>query len=72
MIRPKSQTEDSLISITKNCETVITQTQRKPEETSKFKIIKPRKTFHFNPPLSIEGYWLTGLTSLEVYNSVFI
>ena len=56
MIRPKNHTDLLLLSITKKCETFITQTQRKPEETSEFKTSKPRKTFHFNPPLSIEGY----------------
>ena len=32
MIRPKNETEDSLLSITKNCETFIKQTHRKPED----------------------------------------
>ena len=51
MIRPKNQTEDLLISITKNCETLIKQTHRKPQETLEFKMVKPRETFHFNPPI---------------------
>ena len=38
--RPKNQTEDLLLSITENCETLINQTHRKAEETSGFKIIK--------------------------------
>ena len=33
MIRPKNKTEKSLLSITKNCETLIEQTHRKAEET---------------------------------------
>ena len=33
MIRPKTQTEDLLLSITKNCETLIDQTHRKAEES---------------------------------------
>ena len=45
MIRPKSQTEDLLLSITKNCETLIEQTHRKPEETLEFKMLKPKETF---------------------------
>ena len=32
---------------------------------------KSRKTFHFKPPISIEGEWMIGLTDLEVYNSIF-
>ena len=50
VIRPKNQTEDFLLSLTKNCDTLIEQTHRKAEQTLEFKMIKPRKTFHFNPP----------------------
>ena len=48
MIRPKNQTEDLLLSITKNCETIIEQTHRKPEETLEFKMNKSRESFHFD------------------------
>ena len=37
MIRPKNETEDLLLSITENCETLIRQTHGKPEETLEFK-----------------------------------
>ena len=66
MIRPKNETEDLLISITKNCEMLIKQTHRKPEETLEFKMIKPRETFHFRPPIQIQGSRMIGLTDLEV------
>ena len=71
MIRPKTQTEDLLLSITKNCETLVEQTHRKPEETLELKMIKPRETFHFNPPIQVKGDWMIGLNDLEVYNSIF-
>ena len=71
MIRPKNQTEDLLLTKTKNCETFIKQTHRKPQDTLEFKMIKPRKTFHFNPPIQIKEVWMLGLTDLEVYHSVF-
>ena len=71
MIRPKNGTEDLLLSITTNCETLIEQTHRKPEETLVFKMIKPRETFHFKPSIRINGDWMLGLTDLEVYNSIF-
>ena len=71
MIQPKNQTEDLLLSITKNCETLIKQTHRKAEETLEFKMIKPREIFHFKPPIQIQGDWMIGLTDLEVYNSIF-
>ena len=71
MIQPKNETEDLLLSITKNCKTLIEQTHRKAEETLEFKMFKPRETFHFRPPIQIQGFWMIGLTDLEVYNSIF-
>ena len=71
MIKPKNETEDLLLSITKNCETLIEQTHTKPQETLEFKMVKPRETFHFKPPIQIKGDWMIGLTDLEVYNSIF-
>ena len=71
MTRPKNHTEDLLLSITKNCKTVIQQTHTKPQETLEFKMIKPRETFHFNPLIQIDGNWMIGLTDLEVYSSIF-
>ena len=71
MIRPKNETKNLLLSSTKNCETLIKQTHRKAEETLEFKMIKPRETFHFKPPIQVKGDWMIGLTNLEVYNSIF-
>ena len=34
-------------------------------------MIKPKETFHFNPPFPALGDWMLGLTDLEVYNSIF-
>ena len=71
MIGPKAEKEELLLSITKNCETLIKQFHTKPEESSEFKLSQSRQTFHFNPLLSIESSWMLGLTSLEVYSSNF-
>ena len=71
MIRPKNETENLLLCITKNCETLIEQTHRKAEETLEFKMNKPRETFHFKPPIQVKGDWMIGLVDLEVYNSIF-
>ena len=71
MIRPKNKAEDSLISITKNCETLIKITHRKAEETLEFKLTQSRETFDFNPPISIQRSWMLGLTSVEVYSPFF-
>ena len=71
MIRPKHETEDLLLSITKNCQTLIEQTHRKAEETLEFKMIRSKQTFHFKPPIQVKGDWMIGLVDLEVYNSIF-
>ena len=71
IIQPKNETEDLLLSITKNCETLIHRTHKKAEETLEFETSKPRKKFHFDPRIQIKGDWMIGLTSLEVYNSIF-
>ena len=71
MIRPRNETEDLLLSITKNCEKLIEQTHRKAEETLEFKMFKSRETFHFKPPIQVKEDWMLGLTDLEVYNSIF-
>ena len=72
MIIPKNDTEDLLLSLAKNCETLIEQTSRKAEETLEFKMNKSRETFHFSQPIQIQEDWMIGLTDLEVYNSIFI
>ena len=71
MIQPKNETEDLLLSITKNCKTIIDQTHKKPEETLEFKVTKPKETFHFSSPMEIKEDWMLGLVNLEVYNSIF-
>ena len=58
LIRPKNETEDLLLSLTKNCETLIKQTHRKPKETLEYKKIKPRETCHFNLPNLVKEYWM--------------
>ena len=71
MIRPKSETEDLLLSLTKNCETLIQQTHTKPQQTCEFRMIKPKEKLRFSSPIQVKGDWMIGLTSLEVYNSIF-
>ena len=70
MIRPKTETEDLLLSLTKNCKTLVEQTHRKAEETLEIKMIKSREIFHFNLPFQIKGEWMIGLTGVEVHNSI--
>ena len=54
MIRPKIETENCLFSVTKNCQTLIEKTRKKPKESLEFKLTKPRETFHFK---SINQSW---------------
>ena len=71
MFKPKNETEDFLLSININCEMLITQTYRIPEETIEFKMDKLKETFHFKPSIPLEVSWMIGLTYLEEYNSTF-
>ena len=72
MIRPKNGTEVLILWIFNYCETLIEQTHTKHQETLDFKLIKPRKTIRFNPPIQIKGDWMIRLTDLEVYNFFLI
>ena len=69
MIPSKKVTEDFLLPITRNSEPLIRQSQRKAEETFEIIITKPKETLPFKQPISIEGPWMVGLISLEVYFS---
>ena len=71
MIRPKNKTEVLILSITKNCETLIKRFHTKPQETLEFIMTIQRETFHFNPPIEVREDWVIGLTDLEVYKSIF-
>ena len=71
IVQPENEIEDLLLSITKNCETLIDQTHRKAESTLEFKMIESRETFHFKPPIQVKGDWMIGLTDLGVYSSIF-
>ena len=51
MIQPKSEIEYLPLSNTKSFEKLVDETHGKSEETLEFKMLKPRETFHFNPPI---------------------
>ena len=65
MIRPKYETEDLFLPITKKCQMLFEQTHTKPEDTLEFKMTKPRETFHFNPPVEIKEDWMISFTDVE-------
>ena len=52
MIQPKNKTEDLLLSITENCQTLIEQTHRKADETLKIKEDQTRKNIPFQSTYS--------------------
>ena len=70
-IRPKNETEDLMLSVTKNCEKPIKQTHTKPQETLDFILTRSSATFHFNPSISfgLDFIWMIRITSLESYKS---
>ena len=70
MVRPKNETEDLLLLITENCETLFEKTHRNAEGTLKNRKTQPRGTFSFKPSISIEGSSMLRLTGWEVYNSI--
>ena len=74
MIQPKNKTEDLLLSFTKNGETPKKQTHRKSQETLEFKVTKPREPFSKKPSSNLghDSRQMIGLTSLEIYISIFI
>ena len=62
-----------LLSIKNHTDTLIGQTETRPQETVEFKLIKQMHTFSFPPPinLTVEGKRLLAIKSSEAYNSAF-
>ena len=62
-----------LLLLKKRTNTVIEQTQTKPQETLAFKLNKQMETFSIIPPINLveERKWLLAVTSLEATNSLF-
>ena len=71
MVQLKNETEALAISITKKSETPIKKTHTKPQETLELRLTKSKETLSFKSPMSIEGCWRFGWTSLKFYNSIF-
>ena len=70
MFRFKKRVEGFLLSVTKNCETLIYQTHTKPQVALAFKRTQPKEIFSFKPSINVDPYskWLVGLTKIEVIN----
>ena len=55
MVCPKNETENFLLSVTKNCETLFNQTHTKPQETLEFKLTQSTATFLLNQHSQLNG-----------------
>ena len=63
--------ESLLLSIAKSNQEINENTHSKPQETLEFKMNKQKESFSFDIPLEFPEKWMMGVTSLEVYNSVY-
>ena len=63
--------ESLLLSIAKSSQEIVENTHSKPQETLEFKMTKQKEPFSFDVPLILEEKWMMGVTSLEVYNTVY-
>ena len=65
--------DEFLLLIKKHNDTLIQQTEAKPQETFEFKLIKQTETFQFNPPINLPEEYkvLLALKSSKATNSVF-
>ena len=63
--------ESLLLSIAKSNLDFVENTLSKPQEALEFKMNKQKETFSFDIPLDLPEQWMMGVTSLEVFNSVY-
>ena len=63
--------ESLLLSIAKSNLDIVENTLSKPQETLEFKMNKQKESFSFDVPLDLPEQWMMGVTSLEVYNTVY-
>ena len=68
---PSDKKEILLLNIAKSILDVVDNTHAKPQETLEFKMNKQSESFSFNIPLELPEKWMMGVTSLEVYNTVY-
>ena len=62
--------ESLLLSIAKSNQEIVENTHSKPQETLEFKMNK-KESFSFDIPLELPEQWMMGVTSLEVYNTIY-
>ena len=63
--------ESLLLNIAKSNQEIVENNHSKPLETLEFKITKQKESFSIDVPLQLIEKWIMGVTSLEVYNTVY-
>ena len=63
--------ESLLLNIAKSNQEIVENTHSKPQETLEIKMTKQKESFAFDVPLLLPEKRMMGVTSLEVYNTVY-
>ena len=63
--------ESLLLSIAKSNQEIVENTHSKPQATLEFELTKQKESFSFDVPLDLPEQWMMGVTSLQVYNTVY-
>ena len=63
--------ESFLLSIAKSNQEIVENTHSNPQETLEIKMTEQKESFSFDVPLQLNEKWMMGVTSLEVYNTVY-
>ena len=63
--------ESLLLNIANSSQEIVENTHSKPQESLEFKMNKQKESFSFDIPLELPEKWMMGVTSLEVYNTVY-
>ena len=68
---PDNKEQSLLLNLAKSNLDIAQNTLSKPQETLEFKMKKQKQIFAFDTPINIPDNWMMGVTSLEVYNTVY-
>ena len=60
-----------LLNIAKSKQEIVENTHSKPRETLEFKMTNQKESFSFDVLFQLNEKWMMGVTSLEVYNTVY-
>ena len=63
--------ESLFLNIAKSNQESVENTHSKPQETLEFRMTNQKESFSFDVPLELNEKWMMGVTSLEVYKTVY-